>query len=225
MQRWVKEADCHRQALHGLQDTLKVPLLHGQEPIQGAAALCLGSTEDHLPHHRQAVLLHKHVLGTAEPDAGSPKLAGLLGVDGIVGIGAYTNVPDVISPLQQGLKIRAQLGVNHGDLPLDDPPVGPVDGQPVPGGKGHPSDPQDLPLHVNTKGVAPDNTGLAHAPGHNRRVAGHPAPAGENPLGRDDTADVLRRCLRPYQEYRFTGLTQSLRLLGVEDNQTRGGPR
>ena len=71
-------------------------------------------------------------------------------------------------------------------------------------------------LIIDLDGLAAAHARLAHAPGHDRRVAGHAAPAGQDALCLHDAVDVVRRRLHTHQNHLGTDTPQMLGLVGVE---------
>ena len=68
MQRRIEQPDRDGQAGHRLEDAFEILLLEREQPFEHPTALVLGRGEDHLPHDREALLGHEHVLGPAEAD-------------------------------------------------------------------------------------------------------------------------------------------------------------
>ena len=64
----VEEADGDGATTHGLEETVKVLALEGQEFTEGGAAFFFVAREDHLAHEVNAVTFEEHVFGAAKPD-------------------------------------------------------------------------------------------------------------------------------------------------------------
>ena len=88
VERRIEGADGDRESLHGLEESGEVGALHGEQFLEGGAAVLLGAGHDHGAHEGQTVLGEEHVLGAAEADAFGAEGDGGFGVAGNVGIGA-----------------------------------------------------------------------------------------------------------------------------------------
>ncbi len=66
------------------------------------------------------------------------------------------------------------------------------------------------------QGLAAADAGLAHAPGDDRRMAGHPATAGEDALSLHDAVDVVRGGFHTHEDNLGTDPAQMLGLIRIE---------
>ena len=85
-----------------------------------------------------------------------------------------------------------------------------------------PADADGLRARVDVEALAARDARLAHPARHDSRVRGHPAVCGENPLGLDQTVDVVGRRLPADENHRVAGLAVLLGGVGVEDDLAAG---
>ena len=182
------------QRLHGLEEADKVGALHGQELLEGGAAVLLVVGQDHGAHVLDAVLGKEHVLGAAEADAFGSEQASILGVAGDVGVGANLEPANRIDPGHEGDQIGiVGLRVEGLELAVDDAAGGAVERDPVALLEGLALDAQFLFGFVNEAIAGAGHAALAHAAGDDSGVRGHAAARGENAVGHFHAGDVLRR--------------------------------
>ena len=132
VQRRIEQADGDRQRLHGLEQAGKVGALHGQQLLEGVAAVLLVVGQDHGAHVLDAVFGKEHVLGAAEADAFGAEQASLLGVARDVGVGADLEPADRIDPAHELDQIGiVGLRVEGLELAVDDAAGGAVERDPV----------------------------------------------------------------------------------------------
>jgi hypothetical protein len=67
VQRWIEQADRHRQAAHDLEQGNEIGALHRQELGKRSAARPVVVGKNHLAHSANALFVEERVLGTAEP--------------------------------------------------------------------------------------------------------------------------------------------------------------
>ena len=191
MQRGIEQADGDRVALHRLEDALKVAALHGQDLVERALALLLGARDDHLAHGGDAVVGEEHVLGAGQADALRAEVEGHAGIVGVVRVGAHAEVAVFVRPLHNGGKLARDGGVLGGDLAEVDVAGVAVDGEEVALLDHMAVNRHDLALLVDLQRAAAGDAAAAHAAGHDRRVRGAPAAAGQHALGDLHAHDVL----------------------------------
>src|SRR4029453_8374982 len=129
MQRWIKEADRHRQTVHNPKDGLEIALLHGQNLLQRFASLALRFCHDHLAHSHNAVLGKEHVLGAAQPNAFGPELPGDLRVARRVRVATHPELAITVSPFHELRKVAPEVCLNERCLTQDYLTRRAVDGQ------------------------------------------------------------------------------------------------
>ena len=98
--------------VHGL----KVALLIGHRSWperRWRASTVLG--HDHLTDRLDAVALKEHVLGTAQADALSAEVDGLLGIAGVVGVGKDLQTANAVSPAHKAAKVTGNGRIGGGD--------------------------------------------------------------------------------------------------------------
>src|SRR5262245_45151877 len=119
MQRWIEEADRHRQTVHNLKDSLKITFLHGQNLPQRFAALALRFRHDHLAHGHNAVLGKEHVLSAAQSNAFGAELPGDLRVAWRVRVATHPELTITVSPFHELRKIAPEICLNEWGLAQD----------------------------------------------------------------------------------------------------------
>ena len=218
VQRRIEQADGHRQRLHGFEEAHKVGALHGQQLLEGFAAILLVVGQDHGAHVVDAVLGKEHVLGAAQADAFGAEEASLLGVAGNVGIGADLEPAHRIDPAHELDQIGI-VGLRGEGLELagDDAAGGAVERDPVALLEGVALDAQFLLGFVDRAVAGAGHAALAHAAGDDGGVRGHAAARGENAGGDFHARDVLRRGFAADQDDDCVGA------VGVELDGVLGG--
>ena len=194
MQRRIEQADGDRQRFHGLEEADKVGALHGQQLLEGVAALLLVLGQNHGAHVLDAAFGKEHVLGAAQADAFGAEQARLLGVAGDVGVGANPEPAHRVDPAHE----LDQVGIvgprrNGLELAVDDAAGGAVERNPIALLEGLALDAEFLAGFVDGAVAGAGHAALAHAAGNDGRVRRHAAARGENAGGNFHAADVLRR--------------------------------
>ena len=191
VQRRVEEPDRHRQPGHRLEDPLEVGLLDRQEPFERRAPLLLVAGEDHLPHDRQPLLGHEHVLGAAEADALGAELARLRRVLGRVGVRAHAAGGGRRRPTRGSSRSsrRSRAG-RAGRAPTITAPGAAVDRDHVALVRARARRPSPCrAAHVDRERLAAGDARLAHSARDDGRVRGHAAVRRE---------DARVRWIRPW---------------------------
>src|SRR5205807_942581 len=132
--------------------------------------------QDHPLHDGQAVLLHEHVLGPAEPDALGAEAARPDGVVRIVAVRPYPETAHGVRPLQQLVQLAADLRLDHGHGAGDDVAGRPVDGELVAFEDGLAAGGERASFQVDLHRLGTGDAGLAHTAGDHGGVRGTPAP-------------------------------------------------
>ena len=177
----------------------------------GAAPLLLVAREDHVPHDREPLLSHEHVLGPAEADALRSELARLRGVFGRVGVRPHAQPAQAVGPLEDRLEVLVDRRRDERDRTDDDAPGAAVDGDHVAGPEVVLADPHRARCDVDREVLAPRDAGLSHPARHDGGVRRHPAVRGEHAARVDEAVDVVRRRLPAHED---DGLTRPAALLG-----------
>jgi hypothetical protein len=163
VQRRVQQSHRHGVAVHGPEDALEVPALHGQQLAQRGATRVRLRCEDHLAHRLDVVALEEHVFGAAQADAFGAELARPLCVRRSVRVRAHPQHAQLVGPLHQLVKLGAELRLDGRDLPQQDAarravhrdPVTLADHQAIAGAAAG--------LVVNAEGARSHHAALAHA--------------------------------------------------------------
>ena len=222
VQGGIQETDGDGVALHGLIHGLEVTLLHGLQLLQSLLTLLHGVGADHLTDGGDTVGLEEHVLGTAQADALSTKLHGLLGVAGVIRVGADLHLTVLVRPSHDAAELAADGSVHGGDSLAVDVTSGAVQAQPV-----------ALVIHaagqlkllvglVHLDSAAAGDTAGAHAAGHDGGVRGHAAADGQDTLRGNHALDVLGRGLQTDQNHLLTASSPILGVVSGEDDLTAG---
>ena len=220
MQRRVEQADRHRQARHRLEDPLEVaPAGCGSSFVERRAALVLARREDHLPHERQPVLGHEHVLGPAEADAlarrtraPSRRPRACRRWRGPSGGAARRPSARIV------WKSSLICGGTSSTSPRITRPVPPSIVIMSPSASSCAADRHRARREVDREPVAAGDARLAHPARDDGRVRGHAAVRGEDPLRLDQPVDVVRGRL-PADEDHVLALAAAL--LGGVRRRTR----
>ena len=226
MQRRIEGADGDRESVHGAEDADKVRALHGQEFLEGLAAVLLVIGENHGAHVRNFLLAEKHVLGAAEADAFGAEGAGLDGVARNVGIGTDFHGAVRVRPAHEFLQLRiVGRRLQSIELALDDAAGGAVERDPVAGFEHLTFDAHFAGFFVHVDVAGTGHAALAHAARDHRGVTGHAAARGENALGDFHAVNIFRRGFGAHQDdgNLLAGPGFLDGFVGAEDDLTDGG--
>ena len=172
--------------------------------------------EDHLLHDRQPLLAEEHVLGAAEADPLGAELARPRRVLRVVGVRAHA-AGGAASSAQPRIVSKSSLscGGTSGTSPTNTRPVPPsiVITSPSPSLR----PPIVAVFAVDRQLVAARDARLPHPARDDRRVRGHAAVHGEDPLRGDHPVDVVRRRLPADEDHRPVLRALDGRV-GVEDD-------
>ena len=228
MQRRVQITDGHRALTHDAVHGLEVALLERLDLGQSSFALFHGTCADHLTDGLDAVFCEEHVLGTAQADALSTQVNGLLCVTGVIRIGHDQQLTCSVCPAHEAVEVLVAGSGDGCDLLAVDVAGGAVDGDPVALDELVSVDLEGLclfiDLHVVVIAAAGDAAG-AHAAGNNGCVAGHAAADRQDALRDLHTDDVFGRGLQTDQNdlLHLAGLDLLLCLFRSEDDLAAGG--
>src|SRR2546425_10913961 len=148
-------------------------------------------------HQRDAIALEEHVLGAAQPDALRSELACPARVGRYVGIGAHAHPPPRVSPLHQRAEFLAHFRRDELGRAEDHATGGAVHGDHLAALDGSSVHAESARSGIDVQLFGADNARLAHAAGHDGRVAGHPAASGEYGARGNDAVEVLGWRLGP----------------------------
>ena len=225
VQRRIEEPYRHRQSGHDGEQLDEVLFLVRKELVQGRAALFFGGRDDHLAHMNDPLWIEEHVLGAAEADALAAEIAGGAGVERGLRVGPHLQGAEFVHPLHQLAEITGQLGLDLGNLALENLTAGTVQRDHVAFLENDTAGGQGLGGVVDAQLTGAGDARLSHAAGDDRRMAGHPAAGGQDALGDVHAADILRRGLDPGQDHLLAVLRPGLGLVGAEHDLTGRGAR
>ncbi len=195
---------------------MEIAALDRQKEVELLLALLRGRGHDHRLHDRQPILLHEHVLRSAQTDALRAVLARLGGVSRIVGVGPDLEAPDAVSPAQDRVRLRMlaqRLGVDGRHTAEIDVAGEAVDGDLVAFLHSGAVDRERACAQVDHHFAGADDARAAHAARHQRRVARGAAGLREDAFGLD------------HPDHSLALLAPLLGGVGVEDGLTGGGAR
>src|SRR5579875_1928717 len=223
----VDQPDDHGSPRHLPQDPDEVLPLDRQELVQRPLPLLRRLGEDHPPDDRQPVLLEKHVLGPAQPDALGAEGPGPGRVPRVVGVGPDAEPADAVGPPEQRLEVLlpGEVRLDGPDGPAEDLPRGPVDGDRLALADDLAVDGELARLGVHVDRLGAHHAGLAEPPGHHRGVARGPAPRREDPPGHQHAVDVVGVRLGAHQDDGDPVTAHLDRGVRVEDRDARGRAR
>ncbi len=201
MEGGIQQADGDGQALHGLEDALKVAPLHGQNLVQGLLPLLGGGGHDHLTDGGDTVLGEEHMLGTGQAHALRAEVQGHPCVMGVVGVGADGHLAVLIGPLHNGGEVAGDAGLLGGQLAQVDVAGGAVQGEEVPLADGDAAQYGGLGVLVHHQVGDAGHAAAAHTTGHHGGVGGAAAAGGQHALGHLHTHNVLRGGLLAHQHH------------------------
>ena len=184
--------------------------------------------ENHLMDDGEPVRLHEHVLRPVESDSLGAELAGARGISRIVGVGPHLEGPNFIGPREEILEIDFPIKVRleRPDGSGEDLSRTPVDGEALAPSDRLVADPELRGVVVDLDFLAARDAGNPEASRDHRRVAGRPSAGRQDAFRVKDPVDIVRRGLDPDQDHGLPFVpTQLLRLVGIEDDDPRGGAR
>ena len=203
----------------------KSPCWTGSSRSSAARRAALVVGQDHLPHDRQPVGGHEHVLGAAEPDALGAELARLRGVLGRVGVRAHAQAADLVGPAEDRLEVLVDRGGTSGTLPTITRPVPPSIVSRSPSASSDVADPHRAGADVDRERLAAGDARLAHAARDDRGVRGHAAVRGEDASCVDQPVDVVGRRLPADEHDVLARPAALLGDVGVEHDRAGRGAR
>ena len=101
MERWIKQADRHRQASHDFKEVQKILALEGQQARECRATALFRFRHDHLAHGTNPLRVEEHVFSAAKADAFRAKAPGGFRIQRRFRIGAHTQAAHLIGPAHQ----------------------------------------------------------------------------------------------------------------------------
>ncbi len=200
MQRRIEQADRARTRPHDLEDRLEIGALERQQLVERAAAAGLVGSQDHRPHHGDALGVEEHVLGAAQADPLGAEVAGGLDIDRRVGIGPHLQVAHLVGPFHERGEISRQVGLGHLHLAGQDLSICAIDGDDVALPDLSPGNAEHTGCGIDLQRPGTADAGPAHAAGDDGGVRGHPPARGDNGLGGMHAVDVLGAGLDAHED-------------------------
>jgi hypothetical protein len=198
----IDEPDDHGEPVHGSEEAVEVTSLKREQRVQGRIPLRRIGSHDHLLDDRQPVGLEEHVLRAAETDALCTVLPGPFRVPWVVGVRPDAQRPNLVRPRQQPCQQRVvEIRQSRRQFALVDEAPVPVQAHPVAfldhrvthtELSGH-----QIDLHIGDA----DDRRLAELSRYQRRVAGPPASARQNALGRQHAVHIVGLGIRANQDH------------------------
>ena len=204
MQGRVEQPDADRQTVHQPEKMCEIFDLQRHQPFQRGRAPLGVFGKDHLAHQRQTVFLEEHMLGPAKPDTLGLKRPCHLGFGIGVGIRAHFDVTLVVRPGQERVEGVVQFGLHQGHLTRQKDTRRAIQ-------RDHLAFLEDAAIRsrhgllpsVQGDLRGPNDTRQAQSPRHHGRMAGHPAPLGQDALGGMHAPDVFGRGFASHQDHRL----------------------
>src|SRR4030095_14185117 len=108
MQRWIEQANRHRESGHLAKDADKVAALEWQKFLQSLLTRADAIGENHLAPRRQSLIAKEHVLSAAKADALGAKAPRRPGIQRSVRVGPHTQAAKLVGPLHELVETRPQ---------------------------------------------------------------------------------------------------------------------
>ena len=192
VQRWVEQADGHRQAAHFAEKPFEVGALHRQQLGERLAAAGFVLGENHFAHRLDPVAFEEHVLGAAEADSLGAEVSRHFGVFRRVGVGPDAQPLVAIGKFHQGAEVAGQLGFLGRHLAEENVAGRAVERDPVAFVPRLVADRHRPCPVVDVHRSRAGNAALAHAARNHGGVRSHPAAGGQDALGHAHAAQVFR---------------------------------
>src|SRR5712692_2754204 len=199
----IQQADGHRELMHLAKESNEVHTLHGQQFLEGCAAVFLIAGQDHGPHVRDAILGEEHVLGAAQAYALGPELTSLFGIPWDVGIGTYTYFAEGFRPTHELHQKRiVRRWVCGFELAFNHAAGGAVEREPGALFKHLAPDPHFASSLIDLNIASARYAALTHATRDYGSMTGHATARSQNAGGNFHAVDIFRRSFRPHQDDR-----------------------
>src|SRR5450759_738302 len=193
---------------HRFEDSLEVAALEGQQLIERGLTNILIGCQNHLLYDRQALLLHKHMLGAAESDTFGTIGNRALGIAWIVRVGPHAERAELIGPIQQCAQIDlfTEIGVDRLDDACEYLARRAVDGDIIAFFQHETGidNAEKLLVLAHTNAFGTGNAGQTQAARDHRRMAGSATSRRQNAPGNQHPVHIVRAGLRAYQDDRYS---------------------
>ena len=219
VQRRVEQPDRDRQARHRLEDALEVGLLHRQQPVERAAPALPRRRPGSSPARPAAARRRRTCARCGR--GRSPRAPNSRARAASSGVSAFARTfSRRRSSAQPSIVSKSSLicGGTSGTAPTITRPVPPSIVISVALAQLVLADARDARLQVERERLAAGHARLAHPARDDRRVRGHAAVGGEDPLRRDHPVDVVGRRLPADEDHRPRRFAALDRGVGVEDD-------
>ena len=202
VERRIQQTDHDREAVHDPEESFEIAALEGEESIEGVLALYAVPGHDHLPHDRESILLEEHVLRAAKADPLCPQVAGPARIVGVIRVRPHLEGAELVRPTQQ-LAEPGVLEVRYDGRKRAkvDFSAHAIDGDLSALADREIPDPRLAVDQVDLESLHPDDSRLAELARDQRRVAGPSPPAGDDPLRREHTVNVVGPRLGPDHDH------------------------
>ncbi len=216
VQRRIEETDCNRVTLKSLIESLEVSLLHGLDLSKSSLTLlnCIGA--DHLTECSDSVSLEEHVLCTAKTDTLSAKLSSLLSVSGCISVCSNLQNSVLVSPSHDSAELASDCSVYCGDKAVVDVTCCTIDGDAVALVVCLASQCELLVVLVHLDVAAAGYAACTHTTSNYCCVRCHTATNCQDTLSSLHTCDILRGCLKSYENYLLATLCPSNSVISSE---------
>ena len=241
VQRRVEQADRRGKPLERAEDAREVAPLIRQQLVHRRAARGFVRRENHLADRVDAVAREEHVLRARQPDALRPEGDGDFRLRGSVRVRAHAELRRLRAPFHQLREILERLGLlrlgvlfhepehdvrrRRRELAFIDRSRRAVDGEPFAFLDLGVARVKRLRRVVDRDARGAADADLAHLARDQRRVRGDASARGEDALGGDHAAQVLRRGFEADEQHLLPFLRGGFGALGVEVNASRRGAR
>ena len=227
MKRGIQQANGNGVPLHRLKNADKILPLHHFQLIQRADAFlcCIGN--HHFLHDRQAILLHKHMLRSAQSNALRPKIPSACSVRRGIRIGPNLHRCKCIRQHEKIPKIIGEFRLHQRKTPQRNDTEGSIQREIIPLLHRYGAHGKGLLIQVDLDRFGTGNTRFSKPARHYRSVARHSAMTGQNPPCRIQTVYVVRSRLRANEDNGLPFFPHRRRFIGIKyDNpHSRSGRR
>ena len=218
----IEKTDGHGMRRHDLEQFLEVLALHGQQFLQGLAAVLSGLGHDHLDDHGQALHGIEHAFRAAQAYALGAVFQGAVRIHRRIGIGHHRKPGGFVRPTQQDVQLGGEISLHRGHPAQVDLATGTVYGDEIALADDRIAHQGFAQQNIYLNALGARHAGLAHAPGHHGGMGGFSAPAGEYAPGGEKAVDVLGLGLLAQQNHIPALAAFRLGPVGIEDHVTAG---
>ena len=224
--KWpVEQANRHGETRHRLEDALEIGLLDRQQLVEKLAPLGLRVGHHHVAGDQKSLVVAKHVLGAAEPDAPRAELACLCCFCRRVGVRANIEPADRVGPAEHRVERLGHRRRNERHGAGNDLAGRSVNRERVSLGERARTNRQCALGEVDMEFFATNDAGRAHAARHDGGMRGEPAARSQDSSRREHSVEVVRRRLPAHENHVFASAPSRLGQVRIEDDRARRGAR